>query len=205
MDVTTNQTASGAGRAGRGFLEWLGRFSRRTLITLAIIVLVLVIFRLALPFIIKDYVNHQLNLNKEYGGAISGVDVSLWRGAYIIKEIEIYKRNGKIQEPFFKAHRLDLSIEWKELFHGAVVGAVEMDDPQVEFVSGPTAEQTQTGKDVPWNQTLESLFPFKLNRFEIKTGEIHFQNHFSNPPVDIYLSQLSAVATNLTNSRQLSG
>jgi hypothetical protein len=185
--------------------HWLRKVSRRTSFVVASIIIVLVILRLTLPFIIEKYVNYQLNRNADYGGAIGDVSVSLWRGAYTIKNVNIFKRNGAVQEPFFKAQTLDLSIEWKELFHGAVVGAVEMDEPRLNFVSGPTAAQTQTGKNVAWNQTLSSLFPFKLNRFEIKTGEVHFQNHYSKPPVDIYLSQLTAVATNLTNSRKLSG
>jgi Domain of Unknown Function (DUF748) len=185
--------------------KWYWRASRRTLYILLPILLVLIIIRLTLPFIVEKYVNHQLNRNAEYGGAIGDVSVSLWRGAYTIKGINIFKKNGAIKERFFKAQTLDLSIEWKELFHGAVVGAVEMDDPRLNFVSGPTAAQTQTGKNVAWNQTLSSLFPFKLNRFEIKTGEVHFQNHYSKPPVDIYMNQLTAVATNLTNSRKLSG
>ena len=182
----------------------LRRFSRHTLITVAVLLFVALILRLALPFIIEKYVNHQLNRNTEYGGAIGDVRVSLWRGAYDIKNIDIYKRNGAVKDPFFNAQNLDLSIEWRELFHGAVVGAVAMNSPRLNFESGPTPEQSQTGKNVPWDQTLSSLFPFKLNRFEVQNGEVHFQNHFSKPPVDIYLNQLSAVATNLTNARDLS-
>ncbi len=48
---------------------------------------------------------------------------------------------------------------------------------------------------------LESLFPFDLNRVEISNGEIHFQDPSSKPPVNIYLSKISATATNLTNAR----
>lgn len=43
----------------------------------------------------------------------------------------------------------------------------------------------------------------KLAGVEIISGEVHFQNPSSTPPVDIYLRQISAVATNLTNSRDL--
>ena len=50
---------------------------------------------------------------------------------------------------------------------------------------------------------LESLFPFRLNRVEIADGQIHFSNPHSSPPVDIFLTQVSAAATNLTNARDL--
>ncbi len=78
-----------------------------------------------------------------------------------------------------------------------------MHQPRLNVVTGPTAEQTQTGKGEGWNKMLESLFPFNLNRVEIDRGEIHFQNPHSTPPVDIYLHQLSATATNLSNARDL--
>jgi hypothetical protein len=168
---------------------------------LIVTVIILFLLRLALPFIVKDYVNHQLNKAGDYTGKIGDVTISLWRGAYQIKDINIFKRNGQVRDPFFSSTLLDLSVQWKELFHGAVVGEIEMQNPKINFVSGPTKEQSQAGEDVPWNQTLESLFPFQLNRFEIKNGQIHFQNHFSTPPVDIYVTELSATATNLTNAR----
>ena len=78
-----------------------------------------------------------------------------------------------------------------------------MDRPRLNFVSGPTADQTQTGTNESWSAMLETLFPFQLNRLEITNGQIHFQNQYSIPPVDIFLNELSATATNLTNSREI--
>ena len=169
---------------------------------LALIIL-LVAARIALPFIIKAYVNHELNKAHDYTGKIGNVNVQLWRGGYRIRQIEILKRNGGVQSPFFSARELDLLIEWRELFHGSIVGQVVLDQPRVNFVTGPTEEQKQTGKDERWDKMLESLFPFNLNRVEISNGEIHFQDPFSTPPVNIYMSRLSVVATNLTNARDL--
>src|SRR5262249_15902191 len=81
---------------------------------------------------------------------------------------------------------------------------VGMDTPELNFVEGPTDEQTQTGEKRPWGQTLASLFPFQINRFGISDGRIHFRNFHSTPPVDISMLHMSALATNLTNSRKVS-
>ena len=179
------------------------RLPRKTLLVIGFIVIVLLLIRLALPYAVERYVNHQLNRNNDYDGKGGNIWVSLWRGAYVIKDIHIYKRSGAIKEPFFAAPTVDLSVQWRELFHGAVVAKIQMDQPRLNFVSGPTADQTQTGTNVAWDQTLSSLSPFKINRFGISDGEIHFQNRSSTPPVDIYLNHLDAVATNLNNSRKL--
>jgi hypothetical protein len=129
------------------------------------------------------------------------VTLHLWRGAYQIHSINIFKTGGKVPTPFFSANKMDLSLEWSELFHGSLVSKIVMLEPHLNFVSGPTKEQSQSGQENNWGQTLESLVPFKINRLEITNGQVHFQNPYSKPPVDIYLTELFSVATNFTNSR----
>jgi hypothetical protein len=131
------------------------------------------------------------------------VNVNLWRGAYQIQEVKIVKTDADVPAPLFAARKVDLSLEWKELLHGALVGEVTLDEPEVHFVAGPTEEQTQTGKNADWQRTLESLFPLKINRLQINRGSIHFQNMHSTPRVDIFFDEVSATATNLTNTREL--
>jgi hypothetical protein len=200
---TSSATGPDAGHPFRAFGRRWWRASRTARIVLISLACLLVVLRLCLPFAIKRYVNRQLQRAPDYAGQIGDVTVHLYRGAYKIKSVEIFKRTGKIREPFFAARTLDLSIEWRELFHGSVVGEVVMDQPRLNFVSGPTDEDSQTGTNAPWSDMLKSLFPFKLNRLEIHQGQVHFANHYSKPPVDIFVSELSAVATNLTNSRDL--
>jgi hypothetical protein len=170
---------------------------------LAGIVLVLVVVRLALPFGLKTFVNRQLNKSTDYSGKIGDVSVHLWRGAYQIHDIHLYKTGGKIPVPFFSTQILDLSLEWSELFHGALVTKIAMRQPSLNFISGPTQEQTQNGDENDWGKTLESLAPFSINRLEVTNGQVHFQNLYSTPPVDIYLNDVSILATNFTNSRKL--
>ncbi len=44
------------------------------------------------------------------------------------------------------------------------------------------------------------MVPFKLNELEIYDGEIHYQDDYSTPKVDLYFSELGASATNLSNA-----
>lgn len=179
------------------------KISRRIRWTILILALVLVVLRLMLPYAIKSYVNRQLDRVPDYDGHITDVDVQLIRGAYQIHGIKIVKTTGGIEVPFFSAELMDLSLEWKELFHGSLVGEVYLKYATLNFVAGPTEEQSQNGEGRAWNETLASLFPFQLNRFEIEKSQIHFHNFHSTPAIDIFVTELSCVATNLTNSRKV--
>lgn len=179
------------------------RWTRRSAYWFAGTIVFLICLRLALPFALKDYVNRQLNHSQDYSGKIGDVTVHLWRGAYQIHDIHIFKTSTNIPVPFFSTCILDLSLQWSELFHGALVSKIVMQEPSLNFVSGRTKEQTQTGTENNWGDTLESLVPFKINSLEITNGQVHFQNLYSKPPVDIYVNDVSALATNFTNSRRV--
>ena len=173
---------------------------RRLQIPIVVLALILIIARLALPFAIRDYVNRQLRAIPEYGGEVGAIRVNLWRGAYEILNLRVVKTTGKVPVPFVSIPHMDLSIEWPQLLRGELVGEVEMSRPELNFVNGPTEETKQTGVDKGWKQTLEALFPFTINRFEIKDGVIRYADPLQQQwPVDIYITNLFAVATNLTN------
>src|ERR1041385_5392329 len=166
--------------------ENLWRWKRSPLpyaMVIAGIVVVLIIARLAMPYVLKSYANKQLNKSKDYSGHIGDVTVHLWCGAYQIHGIDINKKTGKVPVPFVSVSNLDLSLQWSELIHGKLVSKIKMAEPRLNFVQGPTPEQSQSGKEHNWGDTLESLVPFKINELIITNGQIHFENPASNPPV----------------------
>jgi hypothetical protein len=178
--------------------------SKKTILIIGIsLMVILVAFRIALPYIVLDYVNKTLDEIEGYQGHVADVDIALIRGAYTIKGIEIERTDGKVPVPFFSADVIDLSVEWSQLFKGSVVGEIEILRPQLNFVTGPEGQkQTEPGEN--WQEQVEELFPLRINRFEIIDGEIHYRDFTSDPNVDIYLNNVNAVATNLTNSEKLS-
>jgi hypothetical protein len=171
--------------------------------TMIILAILLVACRLALPWVIKSYVNHHLSKIPDYSGRVENIRVHLWRGAYEIDQISINKNEGKIPVPLFSASAIDLSVQWKELFHGSIVGKIAMDHPQVNFVTSTNETESQTGGQKPWGSVIGGLFPFNINRVEIDDGAIHFQSFHNKDKFDIYVTNLFSVATNLTNARQV--
>ncbi len=181
---------------------WWSRLPRWSRLTFCIVLGFLILARLALPFALKAFVNHKLAHlhNPDYDGKVGDITVHLWRGAYRIHDINIYKTTGNIREPFFEADYIDLSLEWLELLHGNAVGQVYMMKPKINFEDGPTQDKRQSGKGGGWGDLLSSLFPFNFNRLESSDGALDFYNHYSKPPVDLFLNQLDLVATNINNS-----
>lgn len=187
-----------------GFFNKLKRVSKKVLIIVGITLILLIGVRIALPYIIKDYVNKELNNIPEYKGSIQDVDLNLWRGAYVIEGVELQKTTGKVPVPFFSADRIDLSVEWGALLDGSVVGEISFLNPKINFVTGPSEAQSQESIDESWQETVKDLFPLRINRFEIVNGEIHYKDFHSSPKVDVYIRSIQAVATNLTNSENIS-
>ena len=189
------------GHRGRDRIE-KSTWSRHKVLwaVIAVIIILLGTFRAALPFIVRHHVNHELQKSKNYAGTVGRVSISLWRGAYEVRDVNIFKRSGKIREPFFSAPFLDFSVRWPELFHGHIVTRIYMQQPKLNFVKGPTADLTQIGENTPWNQILGKLVPFKLDQLDIYDGQVHYRDDSSNPQVEIYFNELGASATNLSNA-----
>jgi uncharacterized protein involved in outer membrane biogenesis len=166
----------------------------------AVLIVILVAARLALPSVVKRYVNKTLQGLKGYSGHVDDIGISLWRGAYQIEELTVVKTDGKVPVPFVSARTVDLSVEWKALLHGSIVAEIELFDPKVNFVNAKSPQESQSKVDESWTDTVRALVPFDINRFAIHDGQIHYRDFEAKPRVDLFVQNLNAVARNLTNS-----
>ena len=170
----------------------------------AILVVAVLVVRAMLPIWVRDYVNRKLSEIEGYRGHVTDVDIHLWRGAYSIHNVDIKKTSGSVPVPFFSAPVIDLSVEWKALFNGALVGEINFERPKMNLVNAASKAGKQAPLDEPWTQKIRDLFPLKINRFTVNEGEVHYRDYSKTPDVDVVLDRLDIVATNLTNSRKLS-
>jgi hypothetical protein len=176
------------------------RILRRLVLTLLLLIGLLALARPAMPYAVRWYVNRTLDRSQIYRGEIGDIDIHLWRGAYSIRDIRIVKMTGDVPVPLFTSPRVDFALQWNALFHRKVVGQVIMHKPELNFVDGPSEAESQTGAGGPWLQIIRDLFPFKINRAEVRDGSVHFRSYAkTDEPVDIYLSHLDAKVDNLTN------
>ncbi|MFS2122868.1 DUF748 domain-containing protein [Pseudomonas sp. Pseusp97] len=168
--------------------------------TLVAIALVLLVAHLALPYVIRDYLNGKLDRMGDYHGQITDVDLALWRGAYRINGLKIVKINGKVPVPLLDAPVIDLSVSWHALWyeHG-VVARVLFLRPELNFVDGGGRQESQSGAGTDWREQLEKLLPITLDELRIVDGRIRFHNYQSRPPVHLTASAVNASLYNLTN------
>ncbi len=165
------------------------------------VVAVLVIIRLILPYVVLHFANKRLTKVKGYYGHIEDIDLSLYRGAYIINTIYLNKFDtvSNKQTEFFRSRDIDLSVEWGALLHGSITGELVLDNPELIFTKDK-ADPKEVAKDTTdFRKLIKDFMPLKINRFEINQGNIRYVDQSTQPKVDIALKQVHILALNLSN------
>lgn len=180
-----------------------GGLSKKVKVLIAI-VLVLVVARIALPYVVLHYANKSLAKVPGYYGHIEDIGISLYRGAYQVNNIYLDKKDtltGK-QTEFFKARSIDLSVEWKALFNGSIVGELEFESPKLVFTKDKVEIKDVQKDTSDFRKILKDFMPLKINRFEIVNGNLFYLDKTSKPKVDVALKETYVLATNLTNATE---
>lgn len=88
----------------------------------------------------------------EYTGSVQKVGINLFRGAYTLYDLVIVKRDSEFPEPFVSLPKTDISIEWRALFKGSIVGEMEFYNPELNFIGRTTENggETQLGEEIDW-------------------------------------------------------
>lgn len=172
-------------------------------LALLTLILALVALRAFAPFVIKSQANTIIAKNPKISGEIQDVDLWLLSGSMALDGINITKADSDIPAPIFSADSIRFSVSWKDLFRGKLFGDIVIQTPILNVVDGKREASSQTGAEIDWREALTSFYPFRINRIDMNHGEVHFRNFNSQPPVDIYLENIEAEATNITNELSL--
>lgn len=175
---------------------------RRRLRIVLIVVIALVAIRIALPYVLLHFVNKRLADMPKYTGHVEDLNLALLRGAYQIEDFYLDRVDSLTQErtKFLAAGLIDLSVEWKALLKGSVVGELVIDRPVVNFTKDK-AEPASIQKDTTsLGDLLDDLMPLQINRVELHNGEIHYLDPTSKPKVDLQMDNVELLAKNLRNS-----
>ena len=168
-------------------------------VAVALLLVVFVGVRLALPFLVKDYVNGKLQQMESYVGRIERVHIALWRGAYSIEDIVIEKKSAEGNESFFSADKLQLALQWPALFRGALVGKARFDGAELNLIQSENRAERQLGNENNWNKTLSDLFPFTFNEITVVDGVVRFRAPGISRKEALVLHSVDFSLRNLTN------
>jgi hypothetical protein len=168
-----------------------------TIVIIVILVLAILVIRLALPGIVKNYVNKKLNELPGYTGHVDDIDIHLIRGAYTIDNLELKKKTDPAKYPFLTIAHTDLSLEWSALFKGRLVGVVEMDRPVVNILE--TEDIAKEPSKDSWTKTVKALMPININKLQINDGRFAYLDFQKKPNVDLNIDHLQLTALNLQN------
>ena len=165
----------------------------------------LVVARLLLPYFVLRYVNKTLADMGDYTGHVEDIDIALLRGAYQIDNLTIKKVNGTVKEPFVSIPRSDLSVEWKSLFKGKLVGEVECYEPELNFSFSDNESTRQTGEGADWTQVVKDLLPIQINRFAVINGRVELLKLFTSADAGLSLEKVNGELRNIRNVEEKSG
>ena len=174
---------------------------RRTkyLLIIGIVVVVLIGARLALEPILLDYANDKIDALQAYDGHVDDLDLALLRGGYDIQGVEIVKTGAGQPVPFFKADRIEATVEWRSLLRGQLVAEGDMYRPQVNLVQAESDKKSQLGKEVNWVDQFKELFPFRFNTVRIHDGTVTFRAPGIQTKDALTARHIDGSVSNLTN------
>jgi hypothetical protein len=173
---------------------------RRTLIVVGTVAVVAVVARLAAPLALERYVNRQLADLGEYRGSVAAIELSVLRGGYVLRNLEIVKPTAPPDTPPFAAiPAMNVALQWRSLLRGRAVGEVVMHEPVLNLVQGPSGEQQQLGTGVNWPQQIRDLFPFRLNVVEARNGLVTFKAPGISTDDSLTMRDFTMELRNLTN------
>jgi hypothetical protein len=186
--------------AGSGMPEGNKRKIGRGWKILLVVVLVLVLIRIVLPYILLDQANKRLKSLPDYYGHIDDLDLAILRGAYSVNRVYIDKVDtaSDMRSPFIAADAIDLSIEWRALLRGKIVGEIIMDRPMVRFTVDEVEPEEVAQDTFARRDLLDDFMPLKIERFEIRNGSFQFRDPTTSPQVFLAMENIQLRAENLT-------
>lgn len=176
------------------------RRRRRRLRFLVWFVAILVIARLALPYVVLYLTNKKLASLEGYYGHIDDIDISLYRGAYTIRKLELRKIDKEDTLDFVYAKEIELAIEWEPVWRGELVGKAAVDSSAIVYTVERNDWRDIAKDTANFRDVMNSFMPLTLNKLEITNSTIVYRNLNSSPELDMKLEDIHVVALNLVNA-----
>jgi hypothetical protein len=176
-----------------------------------IVLVVLISFRLTLPFIVTRYVDNALDNLQGYNASFEDIDIHLIEGAYEIHNLQVDQAGNEYELPFATIPSTIFCVDWNALLEGAFTGEITFTEPTINFtINHATANNhqsdslsSQSGVEGNWINVIRSLMPVAINRFKVNNGKVALYDRTKSPAVELQLHNLQLDALNMSNAKNL--
>ncbi|MDT0539915.1 DUF748 domain-containing protein [Croceitalea sp. P059] len=180
-------------------------FRRKIVVIPISIILLLVIFRIALPSILKHYTNKALHNIPGYYGEVAAIEVGLFSGEYIIENLYINKINAQTQIPFLNFPKSIVALDVNEILSGNIVSDIYLANPEIIYI---LSDHNQTGNNPEpelddWSKALTEIVPLAINELKVEGGKFGYVEINTKPNIDLHIQNISLTASNLRNTKSI--
>jgi hypothetical protein len=174
--------------------------SRYLLAALAIIIAAGVIISTALDPFVRARVEQSMNRSlKGYHTSLGHAHVSLLGGALALSDLTIIQ-DAHPSPPVGHIPYLRISIEWRALLGWHVVADCLISQPALDInliQLSSEAKSKVSLRQRGWQDALQNIYPFKINRFRVDGGAVTYIDTDPNRPLE--LDHLNIIAGNIRN------
>ena len=167
---------------------------------LGFILIVLLVVRLLIPPVALSILNGLLDKKMGvYFGHVQDLDLSLYRGAYQLKGLEIKKRDSN-NPPLISAQEIDMSIAWRGLLKKNITTDVTITKARIEIADSQDKTKKQTGYEEPkerWSDVFDTLVPISIETLKIHDSALYFTNRDFKTPLAVKVENIELEASNL--------
>ncbi len=171
----------------------------------SIIILVLIVIRLIIPAFALAVLNHLLDQKMgTYYGHVQDLDLSLYRGAYQLQDLEIKKRDSK-NAPLLFIKEIDLSMAWRGLLKKNITADVTLIEAKVEIADSEDKAKKQTGLEEPtenWRAVFDTLVPISIETLKVHQSTLSFTNRDLKEPLAVVVKKVELQVHNLRSHPQ---
>ena len=174
-------------------LLWIGA-------TILVLVAVVFVASFFLDGIVRARTEAAMNASlKGYHVTLEHAHVQLLSGGLTLSNLTIIQQQHP-RPPVADFPEMRFRIQWRELFSGHVVANVLLWHPRIHV--DQTQFVAEKNHKVPmrqegWQQALENIYPFKINRFRVEDGDVVYIQDAKSPP--LHLAKLNFTTDNIRN------
>lgn len=146
---------------------------------------------------IENAMNEKL---KGYHTTLAHSHLQLIGGRLTLHGLKIIQQKHP-RPPVADIREMRFTIQWRQLFSGHVVADVLLWRPTVHIDTAQLAAEHQDKTPLRkkgWQDALQNVYPFKINRFSIRHGDIAYIDA-NDPQRPIHIERLNFTADNIRN------